>query len=174
MKLTKPKIDSVVNDYTFRFQSINKDIEENSDGYEEITASHRPDEEKKQVRPSALQLVGPKGPSRTLWCEIPEVINSQILCKLSPRCCWRSVSHFIFHLLLLSTSNVDANRKTATGSQIRDSNVGGVLSEIADATADTLYEPSGLPRYKDIEQRRSQDFILVYHIGARMFGPTAM
>lgn len=67
----------------FVFQSINKDIEENSDGYEEISASHRPDEERKQVRPSALQLVGPKGPSRTLWCEIPEVINSQILCKLS-------------------------------------------------------------------------------------------
>lgn len=65
----------------FCFQSINKDIEENSDGYEEISSSHRPDEEKKQVRPSALQLVGPKGPSRTLWCEIPEVINSQILCK---------------------------------------------------------------------------------------------
>lgn len=63
------------------FQSINKDIEDNSDGYEEISSSQRPDEEKKQVRPSALQLVGPKGPSRTLWCEIPEVINSQILCK---------------------------------------------------------------------------------------------
>ncbi|KAG4069581.1 hypothetical protein HA402_002644 [Bradysia odoriphaga] len=67
-----------------KLESINKDIEENSDGYEEISANHRPGEEKKQVRPSALQLVGPKGPSRTLWCEIPEVINSQILLTLTP------------------------------------------------------------------------------------------
>lgn len=61
---------------------------DHSDGYEEIGNSvHQQssvdgDGEKKSTRPSALQLVGPKqGPSRTLWSEISEVINSQILCK---------------------------------------------------------------------------------------------
>lgn len=64
---------------------------EHIDGYEEIggnidqrqSLSGNGDGEKKPTRPTALQLVGPKqGPSRTLWCEIQEVINSQILCKI--------------------------------------------------------------------------------------------
>lgn len=60
-----------------------------SDGYEEI-GKRTPDQDileeiaKKPMRPTALQLVSPqKGPSRTLWSEIPEVINSEILCKLT-------------------------------------------------------------------------------------------
>lgn len=62
-----------------------------SDGYEEIGKRIPEPEElqKKPLRPTALQLVTPqKGPSRTLWSEIPEVINSEILCKLegSPSC----------------------------------------------------------------------------------------
>ena len=64
-----------------------------TDGYEEIgrngtaTDGHAEtttlqEEKQKRARPSALQLVGPKsGPSRTLWSEIPEVINSCILRK---------------------------------------------------------------------------------------------
>lgn len=55
-----------------------------TDGYEEIGKRCPLEEEelKKPVRPTALQLVSPKqGPSRTLWSEIPEVINSEILCK---------------------------------------------------------------------------------------------
>ncbi|KAJ6640769.1 Ephexin-1 [Pseudolycoriella hygida] len=66
-----------------KLESINKDIEDNSDGYEEISSSQRPDEEKKQVRPSALQLVGPKGPSRTLWCEIPEFLTIEFSVTLT-------------------------------------------------------------------------------------------
>ena len=51
--------------------------QDSADGYEEIGNLA-----KRVSRPSALQLVGPKqGPSRTLWSEIPEVINSEILCK---------------------------------------------------------------------------------------------
>ena len=67
-----------------KLESITRDIEMDTDGYEEI-GKRSPAEEmedKKPVRPTALQLVSPqKGPSRTLWSEIPEVINSQILCK---------------------------------------------------------------------------------------------
>lgn len=61
------------------------DNDGHSDGYEEIGTLKQMEQEveKRQTRPTALQLVGPKqGPSRTLWSEIPEVINSQILCKL--------------------------------------------------------------------------------------------
>lgn len=70
-------------------QSINQDIEadnhEHVDGYERISDNMQQPEEKKASRPSALQLVGPKqGPSRTLWSEIPEVINSEILSTLTP------------------------------------------------------------------------------------------
>lgn len=69
----------------FLLQSITRDIEMESDGYEEI-GKRIPDPEelqKKPLRPTALQLVTPqKGPSRTLWSEIPEVINSEILCEL--------------------------------------------------------------------------------------------
>lgn len=54
-----------------------------TDGYEEIGKNLPIEgEHKKPVRPTALQLVSPKqGPSRTLWSEIPEVINSEILCE---------------------------------------------------------------------------------------------
>lgn len=64
--------------------------EEEEDGYEEVGRHLRDpcdsredrDEEKKYARPTALQLVR-QGPSRTLWCEIPEVINSGIIGTLS-------------------------------------------------------------------------------------------
>lgn len=57
-----------------------------SDGYEEISKKDIQEmqetqevDEKKPARPSALQLIGPcQGPSRTLWSEVPEVIQSGI------------------------------------------------------------------------------------------------
>lgn len=36
------------------------------------------------TRPSAMALVAPRGPSRTLWCEVPEVLNSAVLSSLAP------------------------------------------------------------------------------------------
>ncbi|XP_055686129.1 uncharacterized protein LOC129791767 isoform X2 [Lutzomyia longipalpis] len=73
-----------------KLESISRDIElgeqDQSDGYEEIgkKEDEMEMEEKKPLRPTALQLVGPKqGPSRTLWSEIPEVINSEILATLT-------------------------------------------------------------------------------------------
>ncbi|KAG6448704.1 uncharacterized protein LOC115442575 isoform X2 [Manduca sexta] len=35
-------------------------------------------------RPSAMALVAPRGPARTLWCEVPEVLNSAVLSSLAP------------------------------------------------------------------------------------------
>lgn len=74
----------------FYFQSITNDIEldtdGHSDGYEEIggRTPNKVEPEKRPLRPSALQLIGPKqGPSRTLWCEIQEVISSEILGKFN-------------------------------------------------------------------------------------------
>lgn len=58
--------------------------EDHSDGYEEVGHKNNNEDEERinrPLRPTALELVGPKGPSRTLWSEIPEVINSEILCK---------------------------------------------------------------------------------------------
>ncbi|XP_047528226.1 uncharacterized protein LOC125064947 isoform X4 [Vanessa atalanta] len=36
------------------------------------------------TRPSAMALVAPRGPARTLWCEVPEVVNSAVLSSLAP------------------------------------------------------------------------------------------
>ncbi|XP_049866678.1 uncharacterized protein LOC126367291 isoform X2 [Pectinophora gossypiella] len=36
------------------------------------------------ARPSAMALVAPRGPARTLWCEVPEVLNSTVLSSLAP------------------------------------------------------------------------------------------
>ncbi|CAK1552618.1 unnamed protein product [Leptosia nina] len=36
------------------------------------------------TRPSAMALVAPRGPARTLWCEVPEVLNSAVLSSLAP------------------------------------------------------------------------------------------
>lgn len=54
-----------------------------SDGYEEINKKDIQDVvEKKSSRPTALQLIEPnQGPSRTLWSEVPEVIQSGIFSK---------------------------------------------------------------------------------------------
>jgi len=53
--------------------------ETDSDGYEEIgDGSWKP----KSSHPTAMELIQPReGQHRTLWCEIPEVINSGILSK---------------------------------------------------------------------------------------------
>ncbi|KAH8268760.1 hypothetical protein KR018_003538 [Drosophila ironensis] len=73
-----------------KLESITRDLEAHegsTDGYEEIGqhAKAKP-EPLAKPRPSALQLVGPKnGPSRTLWSEIPEVIQSYILPTLTSR-----------------------------------------------------------------------------------------
>lgn len=58
-----------------------------TDGYEEIGQNGTPGEARissqKLQRPSAFQLIEPKnGPARTLWSEIPEVINSCVLGEL--------------------------------------------------------------------------------------------
>ncbi|XP_059485709.1 uncharacterized protein LOC132202666 [Neocloeon triangulifer] len=52
--------------------------ESDSDGYEEIG-------EKMISRPSAMELIKPQSPSgqRSLWCEIPDVINSGVLDRLN-------------------------------------------------------------------------------------------
>ncbi|XP_034111018.1 uncharacterized protein LOC117572363 isoform X1 [Drosophila albomicans] len=76
-----------------KLESITRDLEahENAstDGYEEIglhAHAKTPPAQQAKARPTALQLVEPKnGPSRTLWSEIPEVINSFILPTLTPR-----------------------------------------------------------------------------------------
>ncbi|KPJ07964.1 Ephexin-1 [Papilio machaon] len=46
-----------------------------SDGYEASAV---------RARPSAMALVAPRGPARTLWCEVPEVLNSAVLSSLAP------------------------------------------------------------------------------------------
>lgn len=64
--------------------------ENESDGYEEIHKkdsqekdSQEKDSDKKPSRPSALQLIEPNhGPSRTLWSEVHEVIQSGVLLML--------------------------------------------------------------------------------------------
>lgn len=60
--------------------------ENESDGYEEIHKKEREENEHKKQpsRPSALQLIEPNhGPSRTLWCEVQEVIQSGVLSSLT-------------------------------------------------------------------------------------------
>lgn len=72
------------------------DTELYDDGYEKIS-DHGKDELEvtglvggfgdedivsRKMRPSAFELIEPNvGKLRTLWCEIPEVINSEILCE---------------------------------------------------------------------------------------------
>ncbi|KAI4461301.1 guanine nucleotide exchange factor [Holotrichia oblita] len=55
-----------------------------SDGYEEITKN---EENERQPRPSAMDLISTNGSnislSRTLWCEIPEVKQSEVFKTLS-------------------------------------------------------------------------------------------
>lgn len=52
-------------------------VSDDSDNYEEVY--------EKKNRPSAMELVAPKnnaaGVTRSLWCEIPEVVNSTVLSK---------------------------------------------------------------------------------------------
>lgn len=61
------------------------DPEAESDGYEEITKKDVEESvivKQPRPRPTALQLIEPnQGPSRTLWSEVPEVLNSGIFSK---------------------------------------------------------------------------------------------
>ncbi|KAM7357149.1 ephexin isoform 1-T3 [Cochliomyia hominivorax] len=76
-----------------KLEAISRDMQDESstDGYEEIGDRLKNDNTKKESfrkssRPSALQLVEPKsGPERTLWSQIPEVINSYIIPTMTPR-----------------------------------------------------------------------------------------
>uniref|UniRef100_A0A8D8BIK6 Ephexin-1 n=1 Tax=Culex pipiens TaxID=7175 RepID=A0A8D8BIK6_CULPI len=70
------------------------DTELYDDGYEKISDHGKDgengggssgDEGGRKLRPSAFELIEPNvGKLRTLWCEIPEVINSEILLTLTP------------------------------------------------------------------------------------------
>ncbi|XP_065360874.1 rho guanine nucleotide exchange factor 16 isoform X2 [Calliphora vicina] len=75
-----------------KLEAISRDMQDESstDGYEEIGERLKNGNAKegcrKSSRPSALQLVEPKGgPERTLWSQIPEVINSYIIPTMTPR-----------------------------------------------------------------------------------------
>ncbi|XP_018804316.1 PREDICTED: uncharacterized protein LOC108978466 [Bactrocera latifrons] len=76
-----------------KIESITRDMgahDSSTDGYEEIgqngTRGEARISSQKHQRPSAFQLIEPKnGPARTLWSEIPEVINSCVLATLTPR-----------------------------------------------------------------------------------------
>lgn len=73
---------------------ITGDAELYDDGYEKISDHSKVDGESngfgdeeigRKLRPSAFELIEPNvGKLRTLWCEIPEVINSEILLTLTP------------------------------------------------------------------------------------------
>jgi neuronal guanine nucleotide exchange factor len=65
-----------------KLESISRDIAEIAGQQEKIGSRLNMDvsDRKFPARPSALELIEPNhGPSRTLWCEIPEVIQSEIL-----------------------------------------------------------------------------------------------
>lgn len=71
-----------------KLEAISRDMqdENSTDGYEEIgdrrksDTTNKKESFRKSSRPTALQLVEPKsGPERTLWSQIPEVINSYII-----------------------------------------------------------------------------------------------
>uniref|UniRef100_A0A336MZU7 CSON011407 protein n=1 Tax=Culicoides sonorensis TaxID=179676 RepID=A0A336MZU7_CULSO len=78
-----------------RLESISRDIEivtsaSDTDGYEEVgllKGTQNCNDEttvKKQMRPTALQLVEPnRGSNRTLWSEVPEVLATEILLSLT-------------------------------------------------------------------------------------------
>ncbi|XP_053687794.1 rho guanine nucleotide exchange factor 5-like [Sabethes cyaneus] len=84
-----------------KLESLTRDIDAEiagntelyDDGYEKIS-NHSKDGDRngfadeeigRKLRPSAFELIEPNvGKLRTLWCEIPEVINSQILLTLTP------------------------------------------------------------------------------------------
>lgn len=74
--------------------------ENETDGYEEI---HKKDVKEvvdvKPARPSALELIEPnQGPSRTLWSEVPEVIQSGIFGKVTSDFIARRNSYVIVSL----------------------------------------------------------------------------
>lgn len=132
---------------------------DDSDGYEEIAGiaihQQQPEDggEKKPTRPTALQLVGPKqGPSRTLWSEIPEVINSQILSKHFFFYLFSGLLNFVFNFEHFFLSYPYTNRKKTSRSQIRNTYIRGIIFEIVDPIAYTLYEQFSISRYKCIER----------------------
>ncbi|GBP78660.1 Ephexin-1 [Eumeta japonica] len=84
--------------YQFYIQSkvesvCRETLDSDSDTYETGASSGAPstlgvpllNSETPRARPSAMALVAPaRGPQRTLWCEVPEVINSTVLSSLAP------------------------------------------------------------------------------------------
>lgn len=74
-----------------KLEAISRDMhdESSTDGYEEIGERRRSaqadgEAHRKSSRPTALQLIEPKsGPERTLWSQIPEVVNSMIIRKFN-------------------------------------------------------------------------------------------
>ncbi|XP_041977510.1 uncharacterized protein LOC121731895 isoform X2 [Aricia agestis] len=64
-----------------KVESVCRDIgDSDSDAY----SSGTPAPAGPAPRPSAMALVAPRGPARTLWCEVPEVLNSAVLSSLAP------------------------------------------------------------------------------------------
>ncbi|RVE54985.1 hypothetical protein evm_000352 [Chilo suppressalis] len=55
-----------------------------SDTYESTAGADSSQQETPAPRPSAMTLVAPRGPARTLWCEVPEVLASAVLSSLAP------------------------------------------------------------------------------------------
>ncbi|XP_046965080.1 uncharacterized protein LOC124533685 isoform X3 [Vanessa cardui] len=55
-----------------------------SDAYEAGGGGSTAGSTASSTRPSAMALVAPRGPARTLWCEVPEVVNSAVLSSLAP------------------------------------------------------------------------------------------
>ncbi|CAG9783397.1 unnamed protein product [Diatraea saccharalis] len=55
-----------------------------SDTYESSAGAESCPPEPPTARPSAMTLVAPRGPARTLWCEVPEVVASAVLSSLAP------------------------------------------------------------------------------------------
>lgn len=110
---------------TFEFQSVcNESASDfDSDGYEEVGDTNS--ESRLSSRPSAMELISTKNSvavSRTLWCEIPEVIASSVLSKSS-----------LFEEIFLSFDSRHAKHspKETSRSEIRNDNVRSVLFELS-------------------------------------------
>lgn len=89
--------------------------ENETDGYEEI---HKKDVEEvadvKPARPTALELIEPnQGPSRTLWSEVPEVIQSGIFGKV--KLC---NSSFKMSYVIFFPSKTKSKREALAGSKV--------------------------------------------------------
>ncbi|XP_063236544.1 rho guanine nucleotide exchange factor 15-like isoform X2 [Bacillus rossius redtenbacheri] len=76
-----------------------------SDGYEEICDLGSP--AVPAPRPSAMELIRPRdGRQRTLWCELPEVLGSQVLCTINAH--QRKLQEAKFELITSEASYVNS------------------------------------------------------------------